>query len=202
MTIVYPLSLLPDFPGWTSEFAPVFRQEQSRTASGATIGKDLGSPLWRGTWTSVELSANDLDYWRARLESLEGVLKTFRAFSFSRCRPIRHPGASSLPTGSLDTISAGRNAISVTGLVNIQLSVGDLLQVGTADLHRVMEPAAGSPSSIFEVRPRIWPGVVTGAAVSITRPSCLMSLVSGSISIAADPRSGRGTITFQGLEAR
>lgn len=201
MTITYPLDFLTDFPGWSTEFELVYRQEQSRTASGQTIGKDFGSPLWRGAWTSHELSANQLDYWRARLESLEGVLKTFRACPSSRFRPILHPGSTGLPTGTLNTINAGRNRVSVGGLVGVILSPGDLIQVGD-DLHRVLEDAVGNPTGLFEVRPHIWPGVEEDVLVSIQRPSCLMSIVPGSISSAADPRTGRGSISFQGFEAR
>lgn len=202
MTLVYPLDFLPDFPGWTTEFEPMLRQEFSRQANGVTIGKDFGSPLWRGAWVSTQLGPNQLDYWRARLEALQGVLKGFRAYSLSRFRPILHPGSSALPAGTLHTIDAGRNAIRVTGLAGISLSVGDLLQIGPNDLHRVLEPATGNPTGLFDVMPPVWPGVVAGAAVTIHKPSCIMSIVPGSISSAADPVSGRGTISFQGVEDR
>lgn len=202
MVLAYPLDLLSDFPGWSTGFGLVYRQEQSRLASGATIGKDLGSPLWRGSWVSHELMPNDLDYWSARLEALEGVLKTFRAYSMSRYRPIKHPGSSALPAGTLQMIHSDRKRVIVAGLTGINLSVGDMLQVGTTDLHRLMEPAAGNPTALFEVRPHIWPGVAEGATVSIAQPSCIMSLVSGSVVVSADQRTGRGTIAFEGIEAR
>lgn len=202
MTITYPLDFLPDFPGWSTEFEPLFRQEYSRQGNGATIGKDFGSPLWRGAWTSCRLSPNVLDYWRARLESLEGVLKTFRAYPTSRCRPIKHPGASALPAGTLQTINADGKRIALAGLVGITLSPGDMLQIGAADLHRVMEPASGAPTGLFEVRPHVWPGVVTGVAVSISKPSCIMSIVPGTISTTADPNTGRGAVSFEGIEVR
>jgi hypothetical protein len=202
MTLSYPLDLLADFPGWSTEFEPIYRQEYSRQANGATIGKDFGSPLWRGTWVSRQLSPNNLDHWRARLEGMEGVLKSFRGYSLSRCRPIKHPGASALPTGTLGTINSDRKRITAAGLPGISLSVGDLLQVGDADLHRVMEAATGNPTNLFEVRPHIWPGVVAGAAVKILRPSCIMSLVPGSVSTSANPSTGRGSVSFQGIEVR
>ncbi|WP_421581135.1 hypothetical protein [Shinella sp. M31] len=202
MTITYPLDFLSDFPGWSTEFELVYRQEQSRTASGQTIGKDLGSPLWRGVWSSCELTANEIDTWRARLEALEGVLKTFRACPSSRFRPILHPGSSALPTGALASIGADRKSITVAGLVGIILSPGDLIQIGEGDLHRVLETATGNPTGAFEVRPHIWPETEEDALVSIRRPSCLMSIVPGSISSAVDRRTGRGTISFQGFEAR
>lgn len=202
MALTYPLDFLPTFPGWSTAFELLFRQEQSRTAGGQATGKDFGSPLWRATWASGELSANDLDHWRARLDALEGVLKTFRACASARWRPIQHPGASALPIGTLQTVNSDRKRISVAGLAGITLSIGDMIQIGASDLHRVMEPISGNPTGLFEVRPHIWPGVAAGAAVSITRPCCVMSIVPGSISASADPRTGRGTISFQGIEAR
>jgi len=202
MTLTYPLNLLDDFPGWSTEFEPAYRQEFSRAASGATTGKDLGSPLWRGTWVSKKLSANMLDHWRARLEALEGVLKTFRAYPMSRCRPMLHPGSASLPAGTLQMIHSDRKRVIVAGLTDISLSVGDMLQVGTTDLHRVMEAASGNPTALFEVRPHMWPGVEEGAAVKILRPSCIMAVVPGSVAISADLTTGRGTVTFQGFEVR
>ncbi len=202
MALVYPLDILDGFPGWTTEFEPVFRQEQSRQANGVTRVKDQGSPIWRGAWQSKVLSANALDHWRARLEALEGGLKTFRGYSLSRCRPIAHPGSSALPQGALHTIGANRNAIRVNNIAGITLSIGDIIQIGDADIHRVMEPAAGTLTALFEVRPHLWPGVATGATVRLVKPSCIMTLVPGSVSSQADPQTGRGSISFQGMEAR
>lgn len=202
MAITYPLDFLPDFPGWSTEFELVYRQEQSRTASGQTTGKDFGSPLWRGAWTSQELSPNDLDYWRTRIDALEGVIRAFRACPSSRFRPMLHPGASGLPTGTLFAIEDDRKTIRISGLAGILLSPGDMVQVGDGDLHRVMEAAVGNPTGAFEIRPHLWPGVEEDALVSIRRPSCLMSIIPGSVSSAADRRTGRGTLSFQGIEVR
>jgi hypothetical protein len=71
MALVYPLDILADFPGWTTEFDLVWRQEVSRTAGGRTIVKDLGSPLWRAAFASRPLRPNQLEEWRARLDALE-----------------------------------------------------------------------------------------------------------------------------------
>lgn len=202
MSISYPLDLLDGFPGWSIEFDLLYRQEQSRQANGRTIVKDMGSPLWRGTYQSRSLSPNELDAWRARLASLENGLQTFKGYALSRCRPILHPGSSALPIGSLHTIDASRKAIRGSGLTGISLSVGDMIQIGTKDLHQVMEPAVGTLTGLFEVRPHLWPGVVTGAAVSIMKPACIMAIVPSSISSTADMATGRGTISFQAIEAR
>lgn len=79
MTITYPLDILTDFPGWSTDFRLVYRQEQSRHANGRTRVKDFGTPIWSATYVSKNLSPNKLDYFRARLNLLEGSLKTFIA---------------------------------------------------------------------------------------------------------------------------
>ena len=196
MSITYPVDLLSVFPGWTTEFELVYRQEQSREAGGRTYVKDMGSPLWRLSAVSRSLSINELDEWRARLDAMENGLKTFFGWSKSRCRPVKHPGTASLPTGTLATI-VDRKVVSFDGLTGITLSVGDLVQVGNGDLHRIVDLAAG-----YELRPHLWPGVEVGAAVSISKPHCIMAIVPGSISSSADPRTGRGTVSFQAMEAR
>lgn len=202
MALADPFDLLAEFPGWSTDFDLVFRQETSRQANGRTRVKDLGSPIWGGTYQSVSMDANQLDRWRARLNALNGGERRFIGYSLSRCRPIAHPGSTTLPAGTLHTIDANRKAIRVNGLTGIKLQVGDMIQIGDADLHRVEEDATGPLTALFEVRPHIWPGVVTGAAVKIVRPACLMTIVPGSISTQAEVSTGRGTVSFQAMEAR
>lgn len=204
MSLVPPFDILPDWPGWVTEFEPLYRQEQSRTAAGRTIVKDFGSAIWRMTALSKTLSPNRLDYWRARLDAMDGGLTTFKGYPLSRCRPILHPGSAALPAGVLHTISGDRKSVRIDDLDGITLSVGDMIGIGGRDIHRVVEGAAdvGGLTPLFEVRPHIWADVVTGAAVSISRPFCIMSIVPGSITSSADPQTGRGTISFQAIEAR
>ncbi len=214
MTITYPLSIsfFDEFPGWTTEFNLLWRQEQSRTAGGQTIAKDLGSPLWQMTAQSKSLKPNELDYWRARLTSLENGLKTFRAFPKSRCFPVAYPNGS-WPTGSafngvaqLATIATSRKAASLSSLpAAYKVSVGDYIQIGDKDLHMVMEPVTANGSGVttqFEVRPHLWPGVTAPTTARVAKPSCIMAIVPGSISTTADLSTGRGTVTFQAIESR
>lgn len=202
MALADPFDLLADFPGWSTDFDLIYRQESSRQANGRTRVKDFGSPLWGGTWQSARLSANALDRWRARLNALDGGVKRFIAYPLSRCRPIEHPGNGTLPQGTLNSIDANRKAIRVNGLTGIKLRAGDMIQIGASDLHRLEEDATGPLTGLFEVRPHIWPGVVTGAAVKVVRPFCHMTIVPGSIATSAEASTGRGTISFQAVEAR
>ncbi|WP_244490269.1 hypothetical protein [Rhizobium sp. Root483D2] len=184
----------------------MYRQEQSRTAGGKTYVKDLGSPLWAASWISATLNANQLDSWRARLKALENGLVEFRAIPMSRYYPIAYPNGS-WPTGSafsgsgtVGTINANRKAISAAGFpVGYTHSVGDYVQIGSSDLHQIIENAT---TGQFEIRPHLWPGVAAGSVLKAFKPFCLMTIVPGSISSAADPITGRGKISFQAIESR
>jgi hypothetical protein len=215
MTITYPLDILSTFPGYTTSFEPLYRQEQSRTQGGVTYVKDYDDPLWCLSAQSRSLSINELDFWRARLAALENGLQTFVGYSMSRTWPILYPRGS-WPTGaSFDGVSAhlsaindARTAIQVAGLpAGYKFSIGDYLAIGT-DLHQVMEPAtaAAGTTTAFEVRPRIWPDVSASDSpapvVSVKKPSCLMTIDPGSITSPADPATGRGVISFTATESR
>lgn len=218
MTLSYPLDILADFPGWTPTFELMSRDELSRTAGGVTIPKNLGSPLWRASYVTRSLAPNLLDEWRARLDTLENGLKTFRGYPLSRCYPIAYPGGS-WPTGgafsgetaTVHTVGSGNRSLRVDLLpAGFELRVGDLFQVKRGstdrrDLYRVMEPATADGSGVtpeFEVRPHLWPGVAVDDVVSVKRPWCVMAVVPGSISSTADPVTGRGTVSFEAMEMR
>lgn len=198
-----PVDLLTGFPGWCTDFSLLWRQEHSRHASGRTRVKDFGTPLWQASYVSTTLSPNTLDQWRARLAALEGGLNTFIGYPLSRCRPTLHPGSSVLPEGELHTIDENNKAVRVDGLTGITLSVGDFVQIGD-HLYQVMEAAVtvDGLTPLFEVRPHLAPGTALEDVVLIARPSVAMTLVPGSISASADPRTGRGSISFQAIEAR
>ena len=56
----YPLAGLFDLCGIAdATFWPLSRQELSRTAKGATQAKDLGSALWRASFTTAPQLIND-----------------------------------------------------------------------------------------------------------------------------------------------
>jgi hypothetical protein len=209
MTIVYPLDLLPGFPGWTTGFDLRWRQEQSTQASGRVLVKDMGSPLWTLRAASKVLSPNNLDHWRARLTALENGLQQFRGYPMSRCFPQAYPNGT-WPTGGafngacqLASIDASRKIISLSGLpAGFKLSVGDYVSI-SGDLHQAMEAAtaAAGTTGFFEVRPHIWPSVTAPKAASVKQPACLMTIVPGSISSDAQ-LNGWGSVSFQAIEAR
>ncbi|MGV2123715.1 hypothetical protein ACQZ4R_11560 [Agrobacterium vitis] len=208
MTIVYPIDLLADFPGWATKFEPLYRQEQSRTEGGVTYTKDLGSPLWSATYQTRELKPNDLDVWRARIEALEGGLQYFRGYSLSRSRPIAYPTGKPVPENgvALSAIGGDNKSVTISGLgAGYVVSVGDMIQIAGSGLYRVVEGAVANgagAAGAFEVRPHLWPGTAAGSVVTLLRPSCTMMIVPGSISSEADASTGRGSVSFQGIEVR
>ncbi|MDJ1632671.1 hypothetical protein [Rhizobium rhizogenes] len=210
MTIIFPVDFLSDFPGWSTDFDLLYRQEQSRSANGNTYVKDLGSPLWKATYQSRSLWPNELDYWRARLKALENGLQTFRAWPISRTYPIAYPRGS-WPTGVSFSGSGQVNSISGKSMslkalpVGYVVSIGDFVQVGNADLYQALESVTANASGItgsFEVRPYIWPTSLANTAAKLAKPSCVMSLVPDSLSSTATLSDGRGAVTFQAIEAR
>jgi hypothetical protein len=211
MSLSFPLDLIGTFPGWATEFVPHYRKEQSRSANGRTYIKDLGAPLWSATFQSRQLRPNALDEWRARISALDNGEQTFLGWSPSRFYPIAYPNGS-WPTGTafsgicqLAAMPTAR-AISLKGLpAGFRLSVGDHLQIGGVDLHMVLEERGADSSgntAQFEIRPFLWPTAVVNAAVRVVRPACLMSIVPDSMVSTADRATGRGSITFQAIEAR
>ncbi|SFJ55089.1 hypothetical protein SAMN04515648_4558 [Phyllobacterium sp. CL33Tsu] len=209
MAITFPYDLLTEFPGWSTEFDLLWRQEQSRMAGGQTIVKDLGSPLWTAAFQSRLLKPNELDRWRARFKALENGLNQFRAWSKSRCYPIAYPGGVGIGTVSglqLDTIATSRKAIRIKNLpAGYTGRVGDYIEIGNGNLHQVIEDFTASGaglSPLFEIRPHLWPVTAINDAVSVLRPACLMTLVPGSFSSTADIATGRAVIAFQAMESR
>jgi len=214
MAITYPINLLPGFPGWTTGFSLRWRQEQSTQASGRILVKDMGSPLWTLRAATKVLSPNNLDLWRAKITSLENGLQTFLAYPMSRCYPILYPQGT-WPTGAaftgltanLASINANRKAITLSALpAGFTLSPGDYISitVGTRkDLHQVMEAAtaAAGTTTLFEIRPSLWPDVTITKAVAVKQPACEMAVVPGSVSSDANS-SGWGSLAFQAIEAR
>ncbi len=190
----------------------IYRQERSRTAGGKTFAKDLGSPIWRASYVTKLVRANTVDKWRAILASMDGGIQTFLGVNLSRCYPIAYPRGS-WPTGDafdgaggITGIDSNRKVISVQGFPpGFKLSEGDMIQVGTTDLHWVQSDAVANVSGVFptlEVRPHLWPSVAPGTAVSVKRPHCIMSIDPDSVSSQTDLSTGMGSISFDAWEAR
>lgn len=208
MSISYPLNLLDSFPGWSTEFDLLYRQEFSRTAGGSTITKNLGTPLWQASYSSTVLLANDLDIWRARVKALEGGMQQFMGRPMSRYYPLAYPkgaGIGDVSTVKVETLGEDNKSLTLHNLpVWHALSVGDYIQIASK-LYQVMEGAVANASgktTRFEVRPHLAPGTAVGNIVTLVKPSVPMIMVPGSLSTTAEATTGRGSISFQAIESR
>lgn len=232
LAITYPLDLLDNLPGWSTDFNLLYRQEQSRHASGRTRVKDYGTPIWTATYVSKNLSPNTLDYWRARLNLLENGLNTFKGYPKSRCWPIAHPNgllvepenwvlqngawndgglwltgipwnSNSLGSATVNSVNSNNKALSIKDAPYLTLKTGDYISINER-LHQVMEdvdPSLTGTTVEFEVRPHLSISTAVNDPVLFHKPYCLMTLVPGSAN-ASSGLNGRGSISFQAIEAR
>jgi hypothetical protein len=166
-------------------FWPKYRQEVSRTANGWSQGKDLGPPLWQGSFTTAPQTHVDSGALEAALLSLGGVLRSFEAYDTRRPYPAAHADGNFDDTAVILEIGADNKSLSLSGLVaGFQISPGDYLSFDygvpqARALHRALSPAtvgAGGETGSFEVFPHIEPGALVAAPVTLKRASCLMVL--------------------------
>lgn len=191
---------MQDFPGWTVQFELLYRQEQSRHASGRTRVKDFGTPIWTASYQSRQMRPNELDEWRARLNLLENGLNTFQAWPMSRCWPIRHPNGVGAVNGTIAAVGLDNKSLSITwnsGGPTV-LSVGDYINLNGLRLHQVTELRG---AGVVGVAPFLSTGILVGQAVDVSQPSVAMTLQPGSINTQTG-LNGRGSVTFQAIEAR
>ena len=187
--MIYPRDDLFDLCGINNvTFWPLHRQELSRTAGGATQAKDLGSPLWRASFTTAPARLADAAAIEAALISLNGSARSFLAHDVRRPFPAAHAGGFS-GTVAISNLYAG-DAFSIqltTPEGGLSLSVGDYIafEYGARPsraLHMIQEAKtidAPGATRKLQVWPGIRPGALVGAAVAVNRPSCEMILEPG-----------------------
>ncbi|QWY83573.1 hypothetical protein [Rhizobium phage RHph_X2_26] len=210
MAITFPYDLLAGFPGWLLSANIDRRQEQSRSAFGATFVKDLGDPIWKTSYGTKELAPNALDDWRAKLDVLDNGLNTFKAYILTRCYPIAYPrgawptGGAFNGSGTIGAIGLDNKTLTISGFpVGYVFTRGDILMIGSGRCYRVVTGGtvpSGGTSPLLEVRPHLRVGTAIGNAVSVKNPWVLSTIDPGSIS---DPAglNGRGAITFSATES-
>jgi hypothetical protein len=206
MAISFPRSDILTAVGFAPPFMfePMSRQELSRLASGASIGKDLGPELWFGTFTTEELRNDDALDFAAMLGSLDGVINTFEAWDLRRPTPRRHTDGSG-NDAILVGVNANNKALSLRGLVEGQIiSRGDYLSFDYGDnraLHRAMETVTADElgrSGEVEVRPHLRPGwtVDPETEVNLKAPRGIFTLMPG-LKVPTQTRGTFGTVSFQ-----
>ncbi len=211
MAITFPRTDIMPFCPYSPSASPlrlVPRQElSSREASGKTYAKDFGPALWVGSWTTILLTNDRAVAFEAMLNSLDGAVNLFEGQDLRKPYPSLHRNGLFNDNGLINSIGSDGKSISLKGLdANFRLSVGDFLSFdvgGHRALHQIMEAATASGAgvtSVFEVRPHLWSGTSTGAAVRLKKPSALFSLKPDSI--RSQMNGGMSTsISFEGTQA-
>jgi hypothetical protein len=164
-------------------FRLVSRQETSTQASGVVRGKDLGSALWVGDWTTIVLTNADAVAFEAKLNSLDGATNAFAAGDVRNPYPRLYADGVFTDSGTLASVNTNNKAITLAGLASgFTVSAGDYLSFaygGSQALHQVVE--TGLVSAEFEVRPHLRPGFTIGSAVTLKMPTANFTMLPGSI---------------------
>lgn len=174
-------------------FWPPARQEASREASGRTQVKDMGSPLWRSSFTSAPQSLRAAGAFEAALMSLNGSAGTFLAYDPRRPFPAAYPSGVFGDTAKIGELySENAYLIALSNLAaGFTLSPGDYLGFSygarpSRALHVITGVASGSmvadaggETGALRVFPPLRPGALVGASVTLKRAPCEMRLDAG-----------------------
>lgn len=177
--------------------------EISETGGGEILTADLGTRLWNGEITLGDMTADEAAEVMARLDVLRRAGGSFMCHDVARPFPRVDVTGASLAGASptLLSVAGSTREISLSGLpANFQLRRYDYLgfSYGTNPvrhaLHRIAAPVTANgvgTTGLFEVSPNIRPGWVSGAAVSLSKPSCKAIIVPGSV----NPGRRKSTMT-------
>lgn len=189
MAISYPRADLFDLCTIkNTTFWPMFRQELSRVSGGETQAKDLGSALWRASFTTAPQRRAEAAAIEAALISLNGSARSFLAHDIRRPFPAAHADGIFADTGTIDALFSGDAfSLRLAGLAaGITLSPGDYIgfEYGARPsraLHLITTGGVvdGAGKVLFDVFPAIRPGALAGAAVTLKRAPCEMVLEPG-----------------------
>jgi len=166
------------------QFKLVSRQEFSRTASGVTIGRDLGPALWQASYTLAPIRHEDVLRVEAKLHSLNGVTRGFYAGDIRGRMPHAYPDGAFNDTGVIASFTG--STMNLSGLpAGFIITAGDYMEydygVGNqlrALLQVVNDVTAtgGGVAEGVEFRPFIPTGTPIGGAVRFKNPRALFTL--------------------------
>lgn len=166
------------------QFKLVSRQEYSRTASGVTIGRDLGPALWQASYTLAPIRHEDVLRVEAKLHSLNGVTRGFYAGDIRGRMPRAYPDGVFADTGVIASFTG--NSVNISGLpAGFKISAGDYFEYnyGTGNglralLQAVVDVTAtgGGVAANVQVRPFVPTGTPVGGAVRFKNPRALFTL--------------------------
>ena len=171
--------------------APV-QVEANGTAGGEIMVAELGPMLWIGEVKLGTMANSEASVPEVLLDLLRPPGRSFYAYDTRRPAPFADPTGAILgaATPSITVLNSNNRDLALTGLpAGYVLTRGDYLAFtygASRALHRMVTASiaangAGTTTQ-FEVTPRIRPGALVGAAVTLIKASCKAVLVPGSVS--------------------
>lgn len=198
MAITYPYSIeyLADTLTITDVVWDIQRNDElSGTGDGRVWQSELAPPLWTANITLAPAYHEQAKPIAAKIRKLNGSQEAFYLYDPTSKYPFLDPDGTILGSSNVtvSTISAGRNAFSLSGLpAGYQLSIGDRMQIdygtGRTAYLEVSEPvtaASNGTTPVFEVFPYIPVGIQGNASVNFKKPACKMIIFPGGHNIGS-----------------
>lgn len=174
----------------TQSFNLKHRSELSRHASGWSRPKDLGYPLWVGSWGTVERKNDFAIELEAIIRSMDDGIHGFLAGDLRRQYPKAYPTGAFTDSGQLDAATTGSQAKIKSLPAGFVITRGDYFcfdyTIGSVTYrayHQAMESVTASGAgltALFDVRPYIISGWAASAPVTFKKPTACFKLDPGS----------------------
>lgn len=215
MAITYPLDMPGALRAAEVRMQLVPMEATSPVRGGFPTALQLGTPLWRASYRSAQLTRAQLYEVEAWLDSLRGAIGWFKAHHPGRVYPLGHrtagwagkvaAGTSDAfdGTGTIDAVSTSLSRVRLNGLPNVAgfapgLVAGDVVSIALSgqgrQLFRVTTGGNANNSGLLTLEdlvPAVTARVVDGAAYTLTAPWFEATVDPGSVQItdAVDQRS-------------
>lgn len=167
-------------------FQLVSRQEFSRTASGVTIGRDMGPALWQASFTTNPMYHRKAMAIEARLNALNGVTRAFYMGDVRGKMPMEYPDGVFGDNGTITSVNVNGRMLTISGLdAGFKISAGDYMEYnyGAGNTIRALlqvvgdvTASGGGVATDVEFRPFIPTGTINGTAVKFKNPRALFTL--------------------------
>lgn len=158
----------------TGGLRPFFRQEYSRTASGVTLSKELGDPLWYAEYSTTPMLLDDAMDLEAQLLQLNGSQGFIRLWDVRRPTPKNWNGSDDLTATTIQAIHDDNRTIDLAGTFQ-DLSIGDMFEISISSkrfLHKVSDiDTSSAEGDDITVWPHINPSVSSGQSITLNKPA-------------------------------
>jgi hypothetical protein len=202
MTITYPRDLPTPFAIRQTKFQPLYQQVTAPALGGLMQAADIGPQLWDISYATRILKETEGAAWEAWLDSMQGAIRTFKAWHPLRRYALsypagygsltRHGGGAFDGTATVVSVAETLDAITIDTLPDgFKLLAGDMLSYaagGVQVLHRILEDATASGLGVVtvSVSPIAKPTPAEDTVVTFDKPWCKAVLDPKSVAIKWD----------------